>query len=215
VFSTRWEKVVSSEATTTRSTVTCWLSMRPGRIGGLIYGQRSYVPTPDKKHRVAVTRALRQMELPPQSQRRRTLTFASTPAALYPAAHDIDHRSLVGMTALWATFTRPDRHALSRKMRLSRGAGGAAGLDQRLNLAINAGLADPRLKARLDEIGLFDERDVRRGGQDSSLAGACLRQSGSVQPTTRFSICLGVRLRRCSPVSVMVASPAISASDLG
>jgi len=29
--------------------------MRPGRIGGLIYGQRSYVPTPDKKHRVAVT----------------------------------------------------------------------------------------------------------------------------------------------------------------
>jgi hypothetical protein len=32
--------------------------------------------------------------------------------------------------------------------------------DQRLNLAINAGLADPRLKARLDEIGLFDERDL-------------------------------------------------------
>ena len=58
---------------------------RPHRRG-------SYVPTPDKKHRVAVTRALRQMELPPQSQRRRTLTFASTPAALYPAAHDIDHR---------------------------------------------------------------------------------------------------------------------------
>jgi hypothetical protein len=54
-------------------------------------------------HRVAVTRALRQMELPPQSQRRRTLTFASAPAALYPAAHDIDHRSLVGMTALWAS----------------------------------------------------------------------------------------------------------------
>jgi tripartite-type tricarboxylate transporter receptor subunit TctC len=26
--------------------------------------------------------------------------------------------------------------------------------DQRLNLAINAGLADPRLKARLDEIGI-------------------------------------------------------------
>jgi hypothetical protein len=73
---------------------------------------------------------------------------------------------------------------------------GAAGLDQRLNLAINAGLADPRLKARLDEIGLFDERDVRRGGQDSSLAGACLRQSGSAQPTTRFSICLGVGLNR-------------------
>jgi hypothetical protein len=73
---------------------------------------------------------------------------------------------------------------------------GAAGLDQWLNLAINAGLADPRLKARLDEIGLFDERDVRRGGQDSSLAGACLRQSGSAQPTTRFSICLGVGLNR-------------------
>jgi len=37
-----------------------------GELCGLIYyGQRSYAPTPEKKHRVAVTRALRQMELPP------------------------------------------------------------------------------------------------------------------------------------------------------
>jgi hypothetical protein len=35
-----------------------------GELCGLIYGQRSYAPTPEKKHRVAVTRALRQMELP-------------------------------------------------------------------------------------------------------------------------------------------------------
>jgi hypothetical protein len=37
-----------------------------GELCGLIYyGQRSCSPTPEKKHRVAVTRALRQMELPP------------------------------------------------------------------------------------------------------------------------------------------------------
>lgn len=37
-----------------------------GELCGLIYyGQRSHAPTPEKKHRVAVTRAFRQMELPP------------------------------------------------------------------------------------------------------------------------------------------------------
>jgi hypothetical protein len=64
--------------------------------------------------------------------------------------------------------TRREPHKTSYRYFIAAGCG-AAGLDQRLNLAINAGLADPRLKARLDEIGLFDERDLATISRRSNM----------------------------------------------